>query len=179
MLDIQIDPAAERALVPSLILQPVIENAIKYAVASNEDGCRIAIRGLVNGEWLELELTDNGPGSPSFAPGAAEPSGVGLRNTRERLGDLVRRAPAPCRRESAGGWCAGADYLAVRGGLPRRPSSERQVRDSGGLGAGALCRLCGQFQATGIRSPQLRCAPVIAPQPPVPSPASAFGPATR
>ena len=88
VLDIQIDPAAEPALVPSLILQPLIENAIKYAVASNEDGCRIGIRALVSGHWLELELTDNGPGSPSFAPGAPESNGVGLRNTRERLATL-------------------------------------------------------------------------------------------
>ena len=88
VLDIQIDPAAEPALVPSLILQPLIENAIKYAVASNEDGCRIGIRALVSGQWLELELTDNGPGSPSFAPGAPESNGVGLRNTRERLATL-------------------------------------------------------------------------------------------
>jgi hypothetical protein len=85
ILDIQIDSAAEAALVPSLILQPLIENAIKFAVARSEDGCRIGIRGHVSGEWLDLELTDNGPGSASFAPGAPEPSGVGLRNTRERL----------------------------------------------------------------------------------------------
>ena len=88
ILDIQIDPVAEAALVPSLILQPLIENAIKFAVARSEDGCRIGIRGRVNGEWLDLELTDNGPGSPSFVPGAPESGGVGLRNTRERLATL-------------------------------------------------------------------------------------------
>lgn len=88
VLDIAIDPGARRALVPSLILQPLIENAIKYAVAKCEEGCRIGIRAQVSGEWLELELTDNGPGSPAFAPGAPESNGVGLRNTRERLATL-------------------------------------------------------------------------------------------
>jgi len=88
MLEIVIDPAAERALVPSLILQPLIENAIKYAVAKSEDGCRLAIRAHASGDWLELELTDDGPGSPVFAPGAVESTGVGLRNTRERLATL-------------------------------------------------------------------------------------------
>jgi len=88
MLDVQIDPNAECALVPSLILQPLVENAIKYAVAKCEDGCRIAIRAHASGELLELELTDDGPGSPLFAPGAADSSGVGLRNTRERLSTL-------------------------------------------------------------------------------------------
>ena len=88
MLDFDVDPAAASALVPSLILQPLVENAIKYAVAKAEHGCRIAIRARVTGEWLELELTDDGPGSPSFAPGAPAPAGVGLRNTRERLATL-------------------------------------------------------------------------------------------
>ncbi|MCB1598952.1 MAG: histidine kinase [Lysobacterales bacterium] len=85
IMDIQIDPQAERALVPGLILQPLIENAIKYAVATSEQPCRIGIGARINGEWLELELIDEGPGSPHFAPGAPEPNGVGLRNTRERL----------------------------------------------------------------------------------------------
>ncbi|GMU42889.1 MAG: histidine kinase [Xanthomonadales bacterium] len=88
MLDIVIDPATERALVPSLILQPLIENAIKYAVARSERGCRLAIRAHASGDWLELELTDDGPGSPVFAPGAPGSNGVGLRNTRERLATL-------------------------------------------------------------------------------------------
>ena len=61
---------------------------VKFAVAKSEDGCRIGIRGTINGEWLDLELTDNGPGSPCFAPGAPEAGGVGLRNTRERLATL-------------------------------------------------------------------------------------------
>jgi two-component system, LytTR family, sensor kinase len=85
LLDLQVEPSAERALVPSLILQPLIENAIKYAVAKCEQPCRIALRAHASGDWLELELTDDGPGSPLFAPGAPESSGVGLRNTRERL----------------------------------------------------------------------------------------------
>ena len=96
VLDIAIDPAAESALVPSLILQPLIENAIKYAVAKSEDGCRIGIRAHANGEWLDLELTDNGPGSPAFAPGAPESNGVGLRNTRERLSTLYGERQRLC-----------------------------------------------------------------------------------
>jgi|CXWL01.1.fsa_nt_gi LytS/YehU family sensor histidine kinase len=87
-LDIVIDPATEAALVPCLILQPLIENAIKYAVAKREQGCKIGIRAHANGEWLDLELTDDGPGSPTFAPGAAPSTGVGLTNTRERLTTL-------------------------------------------------------------------------------------------
>lgn len=88
ILDFAIDPCVERALVPGLILQPLVENSIKYAVAKSERGCRVTIRAHANAEWLELELTDDGPGSPAFAPGAPESGGVGLRNTRERLETL-------------------------------------------------------------------------------------------
>ncbi len=87
-LDLTVDEAAQTALVPSLILQPLIENAIKYAVAKSETGCTITLRAYANGEWLELVLCDDGPGSPVFAPGAPELNGVGLRNTRERLATL-------------------------------------------------------------------------------------------
>lgn len=87
-LDFDIDPAAANALVPGLILQPLIENAIKYAVARKEQGCHIGIRARASAGWLELELTDDGPGSAAFAPGAPEPTGVGLRNTRDRLRTL-------------------------------------------------------------------------------------------
>jgi len=87
-LDFVIDPATEKALVPCLILQPLIENAIKYAVSRREQGCHIALRAHASGDWLDLELTDDGPGSPAFAPGAPPGTGVGLRNTRERLATL-------------------------------------------------------------------------------------------
>ncbi len=95
-LDFQIDPATEGALVPCLILQPLIENAIKYAVAKREIGCHIALRAHASGEWLELELTDDGPGSPTFAPGAPAGNGVGLRNTRERLTTLYGERQRLC-----------------------------------------------------------------------------------
>ncbi|MFO1493515.1 MAG: histidine kinase [Lysobacterales bacterium] len=88
LLEVDVDAAAEQALVPSLILQPLVENSIKYAVSRSERGCRLGIRASVHDRWLELELTDDGPGSPAFAPGAPEPGGVGLRNTRERLRTL-------------------------------------------------------------------------------------------
>lgn len=87
-LDFQIAPEARAALVPSLFLQPLVENAIKYAVAKREQGCTLSLRAHAHEDWLELEFCDDGPGSPAFAPGAPEPRGVGLRNTRERLATL-------------------------------------------------------------------------------------------
>jgi two-component system, LytTR family, sensor kinase len=80
----RIEPLAMQALVPSLVLQPLIENAIKYAVAPREQGGTITIAGEMSGQDLRLAVTDDGPGM-------ADPTrlqhgrGVGIRNTRERL----------------------------------------------------------------------------------------------
>jgi LytS/YehU family sensor histidine kinase len=82
-----IDEMAYQALVPSLILQPLIENALKYAVAPREEGGQLGIEARVRGWKLELAVQDDGPGLPHGAePGNGR--GVGLRNTRERLGVL-------------------------------------------------------------------------------------------
>ena len=82
----EIDDAAKRALMPSLLLQPMIENAIKYAVATSEDGGMIAIQASVEADRLILKVCDDGPGLDAGA--VQDPklsSGVGIANTRERL----------------------------------------------------------------------------------------------
>lgn len=82
---------ARLALVPSMILQPLIENAVKYAVAPREEGGHITIRAFTHGDQLFLSVCDDGPGcDPSVLFGSAEDDnavgkGVGLRNSRERL----------------------------------------------------------------------------------------------
>ena len=84
-----IQPEAERALVPSMILQPLIENAIKYAIAVSEDGGTIDIQARVERGRLCLTVADDGPGIPDLD--VAMPrgkNGVGLANTRERLSVL-------------------------------------------------------------------------------------------
>ena len=81
---INVDAAARDALVPSLILQPIIENSIKHAVAKREEGGHIEIEARRDGDTLDLHLRDDGPGCPDFdAP--TNHTGVGLANTRERL----------------------------------------------------------------------------------------------
>ncbi|MGO1003463.1 sensor histidine kinase [Lysobacter sp. CA196] len=82
---VDIEPAARNALVPSLILQPLIENAIKYAVSRREEGGRIELIARLDGDMLDLHLRDDGPG---FVEDDATTQGhapVGLANTRERL----------------------------------------------------------------------------------------------
>jgi two-component system, LytTR family, sensor kinase len=85
-LEYAIEEAAFAALVPSLLLQPLLENSLKYAVAAREQGGVVRIEGRVHEGRLELAVIDDGPGLREELP--AERSGVGLRNTRERLNVL-------------------------------------------------------------------------------------------
>lgn len=69
------------ALVPSLILQPVVENAVKYGVAGAPPPSAVAIDASANGPQLILRVCDSGMGSRKAAKGA----GIGLANVRQRL----------------------------------------------------------------------------------------------
>ncbi len=82
-----IEEKASKALVPSLILQPLIENAIKYAITPSEDGGTLTISARVQHDTLMLTLSDTGPGLGN-GNGGQKSSGVGLKNTRERLQQL-------------------------------------------------------------------------------------------
>jgi two-component system LytT family sensor kinase len=86
-IEIDLDEGARRALIPSLLLQPLVENAIKYAIAPSEDGGTITIRARVIGAMLEIRVCDTGPGLAESAArnGTGQGRGVGLRNTQERL----------------------------------------------------------------------------------------------
>jgi signal transduction histidine kinase len=84
-----VDPAAAHANIPSLLLQPLVENAIKYAVTPKEDGADIAVAARRIGNRVHITVSDTGPGSGASASdgGAATTvsTGVGLVNTRDRL----------------------------------------------------------------------------------------------
>jgi LytS/YehU family sensor histidine kinase len=83
-LEFDVDERAESALVPSLLLQPLVENAMKYAIAPREQGGAVAIIAGIEGRQLRLAVVDDGPGLPP-AVASTNGRGVGLRNTRERL----------------------------------------------------------------------------------------------
>jgi two-component system LytT family sensor kinase len=83
-LEYAIDEGASDVLMPSLLLQPLIENAIKYAVSPREQGGKIRIGGHVTGGMLQLEVADDGPGMIDKTR-LTNGRGVGIRNTCERL----------------------------------------------------------------------------------------------
>jgi len=89
----RIDPAAAGALIPSLLLQPLVENAIKYAVSPQEEGARISLTAQALGNRLRVIVADTGPGLHARAtdrrydhgPEGSVSTGVGLANIRNRL----------------------------------------------------------------------------------------------
>lgn len=78
-----IEPQVMEARLPSLLLQPIVENAIKYAVTPSEDGADILVDARRMGDRLVITIADTGPG----LGGTTEAGGtnVGLANIRERL----------------------------------------------------------------------------------------------
>lgn len=85
-IELNIDENAKTALVPSLILQPLIENAIKYAIAPAIEGGTIKVCAKVTGRRLVLGLEDTGPGIPDVNNIVSQSgSGVGIANTKDRL----------------------------------------------------------------------------------------------
>jgi len=80
----RVEPETIGARLPSLLLQPLIENAIKYAVTPAENGADIWITAVREGQAVRIEVADNGNGEGTEI--AASPStGVGLANIRDRL----------------------------------------------------------------------------------------------
>jgi PAS domain S-box-containing protein len=89
-VEIDVDAAALRARVPTLVLQPLVENAVRHGIARRAEDGRVRVRGWVEDGMLVLDVCDNGPGfPPDWRPGPATGwGGVGLSATRERLRHL-------------------------------------------------------------------------------------------
>ncbi|MEP6869536.1 MAG: histidine kinase [Novosphingobium sp.] len=98
-----IEDAAKPALLPSLLLQPLVENAIKYAVSPQEAGAEITISAQLIGPSLRIVVSDTGSGlqnnatdnrlsGVTFDGGEQVSTGVGLTNTRDRLAQAYGEA---------------------------------------------------------------------------------------
>ena len=80
-VELDIDSHALTAMVPNLILQPIVENAVRHGVARQTNPGHITIRARREGERLIMRVEDNGPGLKVNSNG----SGIGISNTRARL----------------------------------------------------------------------------------------------
>ena len=94
--DFRVEPDAAKAQLPAMLLQPLVENAIKYGVSPQEEGAEIAIVAQIVGPRLRVTVSDTGPGMtmngteeglPAVRPTHArrDSTGVGLANIRDRL----------------------------------------------------------------------------------------------
>jgi two-component sensor histidine kinase len=99
-IDVQVSDDAREALVPNLILQPLVENAVKHGVEKISGIGRIEISAMRNDDQLVLGVCDNGPGPSSLNNGD---HGVGLRNIRERLEHMYGDAQSLTLAERTGG----------------------------------------------------------------------------
>jgi two-component system LytT family sensor kinase len=102
-LRVEVDTSAESriALVPNLILQPLVENAVKHGIARHARVGTVRIAAERDGDALRLTVTDDGPGAPADRLPAGR--GVGLTNTAERLSHLYGAAARIAAGEAPGG----------------------------------------------------------------------------
>ncbi|HXK58378.1 MAG TPA: histidine kinase [Acidobacteriota bacterium] len=119
---IEIPENAGRALVPSFLLQPLVENSIKFNPVAGERVAEIVVRAEVKGNWLELVIEDNGPGlGPRFRPG------TGLRNIQSRLDHIYgKEYRMEMRNKPEGG-------LNVTIRVPYTPADQESVTVNGEL----------------------------------------------
>jgi len=115
------------ASTPYLILQPLVENAIRHGIATRSSPGCIIVRAVRDGDMLVLEVKDDGPGLPSAA---APRNGIGISSTRARLEKLYGDVHVFELRKAEGGG------LAVKLAFPFRlmPSPANASNKKGGLG---------------------------------------------
>jgi LytS/YehU family sensor histidine kinase len=114
----RISPEARNALVPNLILQPLVENAIEHGIAPFGEAGVIEIRA--DRKDASLEVTVHNNGRPMTVPGSGFGNGIGLTNTRRRLERLYGPEHRLELRNTAGG---GVEAIFV---VPYRLASEAE-----------------------------------------------------
>jgi LytS/YehU family sensor histidine kinase len=109
--------ATPEAWVPSLILQPLIENAVVHGLAGHEDPVKVSVTARATGETLTLTVTN-----PAASAHPDHGEGVGLRNVRERLAVQYGRAASFTAGRTDGLWVATISLPHLRE-LPRLASA--------------------------------------------------------
>jgi two-component system sensor histidine kinase AlgZ len=91
-VDMAISPETLDALVPSMLLQPLVENAVRHGVAPLVEGGTIRIQSKLNGSQLQVRIRNSGAPRARVEPVNQPAHGIGLRNTAERLKTLYANA---------------------------------------------------------------------------------------
>jgi LytS/YehU family sensor histidine kinase len=112
-ISIHVPTELDAALVPSLALQPLVENAIRHGIAQRPGPGRVTVQGWRDGDVLMLEVRDTGSGFQNGANGRAA-TGVGLSNTRARLEHLYGSDAGLSLENSDGGGAVARLWLPYR-----------------------------------------------------------------
>jgi LytS/YehU family sensor histidine kinase len=118
-IEYRIDAAALDVMVPTLILQPLVENAIRHGLEPLVRGGTLTIDAQADGDTLWLRVRDDGAG---FAKGRPRRDGVGLANTKSRLDRLYGEEAALTIRENPGGGVVVDIYIPLRRGVAKTDS---------------------------------------------------------
>ncbi len=124
-IDVAVTDQAAHANVPTLIIQPLVENSIRHGVGQTVSACRVSIKGEARDGRLLLTVQDDGVGNQVAVRDAIDPgSGVGIRNCRQRLeclfGDDFSFQSGP---GSNGGFLVSIDIPFLKTGLTREGTS--------------------------------------------------------
>jgi two-component system LytT family sensor kinase len=81
----EIDPATLDLAVPSMLLQPLVENSIRDGLSSKVDGGTVRVRSRMSGRRLQIMVEDDGVGIPEAKLATLFEQGIGVSNVNERL----------------------------------------------------------------------------------------------
>jgi GAF domain-containing protein len=87
-VEMRIEPETQGIRIPSMLLQPLVENAVKHGIAPKLEGGKITISSVRGNGLLRLEVADTGVGFDSRSAGRLHNGGVGVRNVRDRLKNI-------------------------------------------------------------------------------------------
>lgn len=121
-VEFAVDPAARHLMIPSLVLQPLVENAIKHGIAPKMGKSRITVGARCVDDMIQVNIEDDGVGlRNNTGPGrqllarTTNGTGIGLRNIRERLSTLYGAAAGLILTDLEGGGCRATLTIPVNG----------------------------------------------------------------